>query len=149
MLNLTRLLAVARKEAIQLRRDTRSMAMAFLLPVLLLVLFGYAITWDVEEIKTAVVDFDRTARSRELVEKFSSSGYFTIESRLDNPSEIPLLIERNRVEIALVIPPDFASDLDAGRTAQVQAIVDGTDANTATIILAYTQAVIQTYSAKV
>jgi ABC-2 type transport system permease protein len=145
----TRLRAVARKEVIQLRRDTRSMILAFLLPVLLLILFGYAIKWDIENIQTAIVDQDHTARSREFVETLQSSGYFKIATYLDATDQIAPLLERGRAQIALVIPPDFAQKLDAGMPAELQAIVDGSDANTATIILAYVQRVVVTYSAKV
>jgi ABC-2 type transport system permease protein len=144
-----RLLAVARKEVIQLRRDPRSLALAFALPLLLLILFGYAITWDVNHIATAVLDQDRSARSRDLVSAFRSSSYFTLTAALERPEEIAPLLDRGRVRIALVIPPDFASDLDAGRTARLQAIVDGSDANTATIALGYTQAIVQTFSGRV
>ena len=78
-----RLLAMARKEWIQLRRDPRSMILAFVLPLFLLLFFGFAITWDVDDIGLAVLDADRSAESRALVESFVSSGYFTIESHLD------------------------------------------------------------------
>ena len=149
MIDLKRLLAVSRKEVIQLRRDARSLLLAFLLPVLLLVLFGYAITWDVREIKTAVIDQDRSSRSRDLLDAFAASGYFTIVARPGRAAEIAPLLDRGEVQIVLVIPPDFSEKLGAGRRAPLQAIVDGSDANTATIVLAYAQAIVQTYSAKV
>ncbi|MBI3608924.1 MAG: ABC transporter permease [Nitrospirae bacterium] len=146
LVNLNRLLAISRKEVIQLRRDTRSLILAFLLPMFLLILFGYAITWDVKNIPTAVVDQDRSARSRELIDAFRSSGHFVLTTRLERTSEIAPLLDRGEVQMALVIPPDFEADLGAGRQAVLQAIVDGSDANTATIILAYTQAIVQSYS---
>jgi ABC-2 type transport system permease protein len=139
-------MAVARKELIQIRRDPRSLLLAFLLPVLLLVLFGYAITWDVEEIATAVVDQDRSARSRELIDRFRASGYFAIRHRLARSADLVPLIEAGHIRIALVIPPGFAADLDAGRPAPLQAIVDGSDANTATITLGYTRAIVERYA---
>jgi drug efflux transport system permease protein len=134
---------------IQLRRDPRSLAMAFLLPSLLLVLFGYAITWDVREIRTVVVDQDRTERSRDLLSAFRASGYFDLETYAADASAIGPLLDRGRAQAALVVPPGFAADLDAGRSAPLQLIVDGSDANTATIVIAYTQAIVQTYSARV
>ena len=148
-MSLTRLLAVARKEMIQLRRDTRSLILAFLLPVLLLVLFGYAISWDVRNLRTAVLDGDRSARSRELIETFRASGYFEVVHRLEKPAEIGPLLDRGAIQIALVIPAGFAADIDAGRPAAVQAIVDGSDANTATIALGYAEAVARSWSARV
>lgn len=145
----TRLLAIARKEVIQLRRDVRSLILAFLLPVLLLILFGYAISWDVRNIHTAVLDGDRTARSRELLDAFRASGYFTFVESLERPAEIGPLLDRGAVQVVFVIPPGFASDLDAGRTAALQAVVDGSDANTATIVLAYSDAITRTWSSRV
>lgn len=148
-MSLTRLLAIARKELLQLRRDTRSLILAFLLPVLLLILFGYAISWDVRNIRTAVLDGDRSARSRELIDAFRASGYFTFVEGLERPGEIGGLFDRGSVQLALVIPPGFAADLAAGRTATLQAIVDGSDANTATIVLAYSEAIVRTWSGRV
>ncbi|HYN21918.1 MAG TPA: ABC transporter permease [Thermoanaerobaculia bacterium] len=146
---MTRLLAVARKEVIQLRRDTRSLILAFLLPVLLLILFGYAISWDVRNIHAAVLDGDRSARSRELIEAFRASGYFTIVERLERPAQIGDLFDRGAAQVAFVIPPGFAEAIGAGRSTPVQAIVDGSDANTATIVLAYSEAIAATWSSRV
>ncbi|HEX6048153.1 MAG TPA: ABC transporter permease [Gemmatimonadaceae bacterium] len=146
MLSLPRLLAIARKEVIQLFRDSRSLVLAFLLPVMLLVIFAYGISWDVNDVSTAVVDQDRSARSRALVDAFRSSGYFTIREQPDRPADIDALIDRGRVQLGLVIPPDFSADLAGGQPARVQALVDGSDANTATIVLGYTQAVVRSYT---
>lgn len=141
-----RLRAVARKEMIQLRRDPRSLAMAFALPILLLILFGYAITFDVQHVATGVVDQDRTAQSRALVDAFTASGYFDVVARFDAERDAEPWIDRARAQLVLVIPPGFADDLSAGRRAPLQAIVDGSDANTATIVLGYTQAIVQQFS---
>ena len=146
-LDRVRLAAIARKELLQLRRDPRSLILAFLLPVLLLVFFGYAISWDVTNIRLAVLDQDHSQRARELVDAFQASRRFEIAARLERTAEIGPLLDRGRVRLALVIPPRFAADLGAGRTVAVQAIVDGSDANTATIALGYTQAVVQQFSA--
>ncbi|GAB4328503.1 MAG: ABC transporter permease [Candidatus Zixiibacteriota bacterium] len=142
----TRLWAIARKEVTQLRRDTRSLVLAFLLPVSLLVLFGYAITWDVNDIKTAVVDQDMSPRSRELIEAFTASGYFTITEYLNSMDEVDDRLSRGTDQIVLVIPPDFSANLGGGDPALLQALVDGSDANTATIILSYTEAIVTRYS---
>jgi ABC-2 type transport system permease protein len=144
-----RLRAIVRKEVLQLRRDPRSLILAFVLPVVLLVFFGYAITWDVQHIATAVVDQDQSAQSRALIDAFRSAGYFDLKARPLRTADIGPLLNRSRVQLALVIPPDFSAKLVAGRTAELQAIVDGSDANTATITLAYTQGVVQTWSSRV
>jgi ABC-2 type transport system permease protein len=148
-LDRTRLLAVARKEVLQLRRDPRSLILAFLLPIALLVFFGYAISWDVSDIRLVVVDQDHGARARELVDGFRASGRFTVVGRLERTADIGPLLDRGRARIALVIPPRFGADVGAGRTAVLQAIVDGSDANTATIALGYAQAVVQQFSTRV
>ncbi len=145
-MSLTRLAAVARKEVLHLRRDPRSLILAFLLPVLLTVLFGYAISWDVDDIETGVLDQNGSKASRELLDAFRASGYFRVSTFLEDPSEIRGLIDRGEVRIVLVIPPDFTRDLGAGRTARIQAIVDGSDANTANIAMGYARAIVQSYS---
>ncbi len=146
MLNLIRLRAIARKEIIQLRRDTRSLILAFLLPVFLLIIFGYAITWDVKDIALAIVDQDHSVASRGLVDAFQASGYFAKPVYLEKSAELDRHLDRGDVQIGLVFPPDFGSDLNSSRPARLQAIVDGSDANTATIVLAYTQAIVLKYS---
>ncbi|MBI5837003.1 MAG: ABC transporter permease [Candidatus Eisenbacteria bacterium] len=148
-LNRGRLLAIARKELLQLRRDRRSMWMAFVLPLLLVVMFGYAITWDVNNIPLAAVDLDGTARSRELVDAFRASGYFTVAARPARVREVEPLMDRGKVRVALVIPRGFAADLGAGRTAPLQVLLDGSDANTATIAMGYTQGIVRSYSNRV
>jgi ABC-2 type transport system permease protein len=138
-----RLLAMARKEALQLSRDRRSLALAFLLPLLLLVLFGYAITWDIRQIETAVWDQDRSAASRRLLEAFEASGYFAFVAVLEEDRQVARLLDRGEALVVLVIPPGFSRRLGSGEVATVQALVDGSDANTATIALGYVQAVVQ------
>jgi len=149
MLSPTRLLAMARKELIQLRRDPRSLALAFALPLILLILFGYAISWDVRDIRIAVLDQDRSAASRELVDAFRASGYFSLAGSLERSGAIEPLLERAGAQAVLVIPAGFERDLGAGRAPAVQAIVDGSDANTATIVLGYSEAVVRTWSSRI
>jgi ABC-2 type transport system permease protein len=141
-----RVRAVARKELLHLRRDTRSLILAFLLPVLLTVLFGYAISWDVDDIRIAVLDEDRSKASRELLDAFRASGYFRLTGFLETPDEIQGAIDRGEVRMVLVIPPDFSRDLGAGRTASIQAVVDGSDANTANISMGYARGIVQSFS---
>ncbi|MBU1700988.1 MAG: ABC transporter permease [Candidatus Eisenbacteria bacterium] len=145
-MDLVRTWAISRKEILQLRRDPRSLAMGFLLPVLLLVLFGYAITWDVREIKSVIVDQDASRSSRDLAAALRSSGYFEVRAPVGETNEAVALLDRGTVQLVLVIPPGFAADLGAGRTAPLQALVDGSDANTATIILGYVQAIVQNFA---
>ncbi len=141
-----RLWAVARKEWTQLRRDRRSMALAFLLPVMLLLFFGYAITWDVKDIRLALLDRDHTSRSRSMVEALEASGYFRVVERVDDYAAVDDRVVHGDVTGGLVIPVGFARDLAAGRSADVQLVLDGGDANTATIALNYAEAILAGWS---
>ena len=141
-----RLMAVARKESMQLRRDTRSLVLAFVVPVQMLLLFGYAISWDVRNIALAVDDADHTANSRALVDAFRGSGYFTVRAGVERPEEAAALLRRGNAQAVLVIPRRFSDHLVAGRLPTVQLLVDGADANTATIVLGYAQATVMSWS---
>jgi len=139
---------MARKEWLHIRRDTRSLAMAFVVPAAMVLLFGYVITFDVRDIHMAVFDQSRTAQSRDLVDAFRSSGYFRVTRQLADDDAIAPLLTRGAVRLVLVIPPDFAKHLAAADPAPVQALVDGGDANTASIAINYAQAIVTSYSAK-
>ncbi len=147
--NAGRMLAMASKEWIQIRRDGRSLALAFLLPGLLLWIFGFAITTDVKNIHMAVLDRDNTAHSRALVDAFGQSGYFIVRDALPRAEEAEGLITRGRIRMALVIPERFASDLQAGRPAPVEVVLDGSDAKTATVARGYADAIARSYSNRV
>lgn len=148
MVDVGRLVAVARKEWIQLRRDTRSMVLAFALPLMLLVFFGYAITFDVDDIRIAVLDDDATRESRDLVDALVASGYFTVAERVGAAREIDELLTRGDVLAVLTIPPGFAEDLAApGRPATAQLLLDGSDANTATIAMGLAGAIVSEHGA--
>ncbi|HWA58485.1 MAG TPA: ABC transporter permease [Gemmatimonadales bacterium] len=144
-----RMLAMAGKEWIQIRRDGRSLALAFALPAILLYLFGVAINTDVTNIRMAVLDRDHTARSRALVDAFGQSGYFDVRTTLTRADQAEAAIDRNDVRMVLVIPERFAADLDAGRPAPVEVILDGSDAKTATVARGYADAIARTFSGKV
>lgn len=145
-MNLRRVRAVARKEFLHVVRDPRSLGMAIAIPVLLLVLFGYALTLDVEHVPLVVWDQSATPASRELVSRFSGSRYFHLVGAVPDYPQLERAIDRRRVKAALVIPADFGERIGSGRRAAVQLIVDGTDSNTASIVLAYAEAVASTYS---
>ena len=147
--NATRMLAIARKEWLQIRRDGRSLGLAFLLPAMLLYLFGVAITTDVEDIRLVVLDHDHSAESRALVDAFVQSGYFLLESRIDRLEQAEDKILRGDARIALVIPERFAADLKAGRPAPIELLLDGADASTATVARGYADAIARSFSDKV
>jgi len=125
------------------------MILAFVLPLFLLVFFGYAISFDIDDIQLAVLDRDRTRESRELVEAFSASGYFSVDRWLESAGEIDDALIRRQVLGVMVIPPGYARDVAApGRSGQVQLIFDGSDANTTTIALNYADAIAGRHGAR-
>lgn len=146
---LNRILRIVRKEFLQLRRDPQMLRIIFISPIFQLFIFGYAVTTDVRHVATAVLDADRTAASRELVGRFSNSGYFEIGQNLASPGEIDRLMDSGRVQMVLGIPRGFAADLAAGRTARVQIILDGSDSMTAGIVGGYAAGVVRGHSSRI
>ena len=138
--------AVARKEGIHIVLDWRSLVMGIAIPILLLILFGYALTLDVDQVPLVVWDQSGTQASRDFTRPFEGSPYFALRRFVRTYAEVERAIDAGEALVALVIPVDFASDLGAGRTARAQAIVDGSDSNTATIVLGYIDTVARTYN---
>jgi ABC-2 type transport system permease protein len=145
-MKLRRLLAVARKEFIHVWRDPRALGVSIALPLVLLLLFGYALTLDVDRVPLAVWDQSRTPESRELVGRFEASRYFSIRERPENYPAIERAMDRNRILMALVIPVDFAQRVGSDRAVQVQVLMDGSDANTATLAMTYAESIVRSYS---
>jgi ABC-2 type transport system permease protein len=141
-----RLWALVKKEFIHIVRDPRSLAMAFLMPLILLILFGYAITMDIKTLNLAVYDQDKSVASRNYLEGFPASSYFSVVASVNSYAKARALLDQGKAHLALVIPPHFARDLEQGRTTQVQLLADGSDANTATIALGYAEAITNRFS---
>jgi ABC-2 type transport system permease protein len=145
-MSLRRTMAVARKEGRHILRDPRSLGMALAVPVLMLLLFGMALSLDVDEIPIMVFDRDQTAKSRELIQQFRGSRYFEIIAYTDNYKAIERAIDRNEIRLAVVIPPDYSRLISSGKQASVQFLVDGSDSNTASIAMGYAESVVRLYS---
>jgi ABC-2 type transport system permease protein len=137
------------KEFIQIFRDQRMKGVIFLMPIIQLLVFGYAVTTDVRHVATAIYDLDNSVASRELIARFEASGYFDIAAYAKNPEDIRDLIDRGHVRAVLQMNRGFEDDLRAGRTATLQLIVDGTDSNTAGIVLDYSSKIAGKFSQKV
>jgi len=137
------------KEFLQLFRDPKLRRMVLLMPLVQVMVFGYAVTTDVRRVPTAVVDFDGSVSSRDLLSRFSASGYFRFVSRTRDPDEASRLLDEGKAGAILRIDEGFAQDLRAGRTALLQVIVDGTDSNTAGIVLDYSGRIAGEYSGQV
>ncbi len=137
------------KEFRQIKRDRRVLAILTLVPAMMLLLNGYALNLDVSHITMAVVDHEKSPRSREFVNSFITSGYFDYDRDLNLSEEATELIDDAKIRVAIVIPPDFSQQLLSNRAADIQVLVDGMDANAATTIVGYAQAVTLQYSQKV
>jgi ABC-2 type transport system permease protein len=142
-----KMLAVGTKELRQISRDRRTLLILLFVPALFLLLYGYALNFDVRNIRLAVEDRDRTSVSRELVSAFVNSGYFELAAEVASEGEIEALIDRNVVRAALVIPNGFGTDVLNGIRSEVQVIVDGDNSNTATTVIGYAQAIVAEVSA--
>jgi ABC-2 type transport system permease protein len=125
------------KEFIQVFRDKRSRALLFAPPIIEMLIFGYAATLEVRHIPTAVLDYDNSQVSRDLVSRFTASPYFDVRTYLTDRQQIRDLIDRGEVTVALQINAGFAQDLGKGRTARLQVIVDGSNSNTTLIAVGY------------
>lgn len=145
-MRLSRTWAVAKKEFIHIYRDWRSLGLVILMPAILMLLFGYAVTLDVKKVPIAVLDHDGTQESLLFVHRFTGSPYFKLHAFVLDEEEIKRSIDEGRVKMGLVLPWDFSETIKAGKKVSVQAILDGTDSNTANIILSYVQAVIRQYN---
>lgn len=126
-MNLTRLLALMRKEGLQIMRDRRTLALVFIMPIMQLLLLGYAATSDVRNIPLAVLDQDKSPASRKLLDSFRTADYFRQAFDVNSEDELRTLIDSGHARTGLIIPPDYGSRLAAGRPAQVAFIIDGSD----------------------
>jgi ABC-2 type transport system permease protein len=143
--NVERINQMVRKEFIQIFRDRRMKAIVFVIPLLQTMVFGYAVTMDVNNIPTAVYDLDRSSESRELARRLTASGYFDVRYAPRSPAELQDLLDRSKVTFALQIDRGFSSDLKRLRSASVQVLVDGTDSNTGIVALDYANRIMLRY----
>ncbi len=148
-MNPGRVAAIARKEFIHIIRDPRSMGMGIVIPMLLLFLFGYALTLDVDRVPLIVWDQSGSPASRELVSRFDGSRYFSLNAHTDNYRAVERSIDTREALIALVIPAEFSRDVNAGRKTSVQVILDGSAPNTATFAQGYAESVVAGYSREI
>lgn len=138
--------AVMRKEFLHLIRDIRSLILAFALPLLLILLFGYALSLDVDNVRTVVVDFDKTAVSRDFIRSLDASPYFRVEDYADSTEKAGKYLDHGQATLCVVIPAGFAGDLHADRTTPVQVLLDGSDPNFANISRGYINSFIELYN---
>ncbi len=146
MISFSRVRVLVRKEMRQLFRDPKMKRVMFAAPIIQLLLFGYAVNTDVRNVATVVVDQDRTTESRLLQETLTASGYFRITERGDDPDAIVRALDRGSAVVGVQIPPGFGRDLEAGRAARAQILIDGTNSNTATVAQGYAGRIVQDFA---
>ena len=145
---MTKALAVYRKELRQISRDQRTLLILVFVPAFFLLLYGYALNFDIRHVRLAVQDRDGTPESRSVVSAFINSGYFDLAGAVYGPKEAERLLDVNDARAVLVIPEGFARDIRAGQIAPVQVIISGDNANTATTVLGYAGSILRTASAQ-
>lgn len=148
-MKLQRLLAVARKEFIHVARDWRRLFLSLAIPVILIMLFGYALTLDLRKVPMVVWDQSQSSQSRDLLALFSGSPYFSIIGYYDNYKDLQLDLDRGNTMVAVVIPSDFAQKITGQKKVAIQIIGDGSDANTSRLAMGYAATVDMIYSANI
>jgi ABC-2 type transport system permease protein len=141
-----RIIHVAKKEFRQIFRDKMMRFLLFVPPIMDMLVFGYAASFDVNKVPMAILDEDRTPASREFVEKFSSSGYFDLTQYLSSPDRIDRLFDNGAVSVCLYIKEGFGRAVKGGKTADVLIIVDGTDSSNASVVVTYVNEIVNSYS---
>jgi ABC-2 type transport system permease protein len=143
---LERIKPVVKKEFRQIARDRRSLFLLLVLPAFLLIMYGYALNFDVKHLALAVLDQEKSQRSRDFLDGFLHTEYFDLKFDLDNMKQIDDLMGKGEVQVALVIPRDFSRALLAGRESPVQVIIDGEETGIAGTAIGYVSAIAQSYS---
>ncbi len=141
--------AIARKELLKIRRDRRTLFFILILPLFMLMIYGFGIRYDVTSVSLAVLDYDRSQTSRQFLERFFTSGHFIRAADVNSYAELTSLLDSGRARLGAVIPPDFGRKVELREKVKVQTLLDGTDNNTASIALGYLTAITQDYSVEI
>ncbi len=145
-MNLRRTFAIMRKEVIQIMRDPLSLLVIFAMPIVQLVIYGYGVNLDIKHIPLCVYDRDASQTSQDLLKHFQATEYFNIVHVANNYDDVIRRIDHGACTIAVVVPPQFSEDLHSRGQAQVQALLDASDSNTASIGMGYALSIVQSYS---
>lgn len=144
-MNIVRTLAVAKKETRQIIRDSRSLYLALGIPVMLMILFGFALSLDVDNIPIALWDQNKSPESRDFVNRMTSSGYFRCVAQTEAYGQIMADLDSNLISVGLIIPFDFSEKIKKGDSTQIQAIVDGSDSTRANLAMVYLETIATTF----
>ena len=141
-----RLIAIILKEIYHIKRDKRTLMLLIVFPAILLLIFGYAVDFDVKNVNIAVFDNDNSIESRELIEKLSHYDYFILKYNLTKFKEIDRSLDAGLITACVVIPEDFSEKIKQGKNVDIQIIIDGTNSNTGMTVLGNLSAYITDYS---
>jgi ABC-2 type transport system permease protein len=144
-----RIIHIIRKEFRQMFRDKMMRFLIFIPPITEMLVFGYAASFDVNSVPTAILDQDRTSVSREFVERFSSNGYFRVTQTLTSPDQIDALFDHGTVNVCIYIKKGFGRAVRGGGTADLLIVVDGTDSSNASVVVGYITKIVNSYSEKI
>jgi len=147
-LKFIRLKAIIRKEFYHLIRDYRSLYLAFAIPLLLIILFGYALSLDFDNVETVFVDYDKSELSRDFIRKLDASSYFHVSTMLPGTKEAIEYLDHDRAKLAIVIGPDFQKSISADRETQMQIIIDGSDPTLGNLVRSYIYSFVEQYNQK-
>ena len=147
-MNPLRIKALIRKEIYHLLRDYRSLYLAFAIPLLLIILFGYALSLDVDNVETIVVDYDKSELSRDFISKLDASAYFHVSERLSRTKDAIDYLDHDRTKVAIILPPNFTKSIRADRDTPLQILIEGSDPNFAGIIRGYLTSFTEQYNSK-
>ena len=145
-MNIIHIKAIAKKEFYHLIRDFRSLYLAFIIPILLILIFGYALSLDVDNVKIVVVDYDKTELSRDFIRTLDASSYFNVIQHLSDTVAATGYLDQGRTTMAIIIPPDWTRDIKADRETPLQVLLDGSDPNFAGISRGYITAFVERYN---
>ena len=148
-MNISRTLSLIRKEFLHILRDPRTLAVMFVMPIIQLMLMGYAATTDIEHLNTAVLDADKSGASRELIDAYRASSYFDIVRYVESEQQLERLVDGGHVRAGLIIPEKYGEELAAGGQVQVAFVIDGSDPSVANTVLAASQSVGQAHSTRI
>ncbi|MCX7821808.1 MAG: ABC transporter permease [Brevinematales bacterium] len=137
-----RTIAIAEKEWIEIKRDIRSLIMALVIPVFLLLLFAYALSLDIKNVKVGVLDFDKSTFSRQFISKFKGSEYILIHKYVNNYKEADNILAKGEAKLVIVIPFGFERDYHAGKPLEIQLLVDGSDSSAAIVATGYVKGIV-------
>jgi ABC-2 type transport system permease protein len=147
-MQMKRLLTIAKKEFIHIKRDKASLGIAVIMPIVMLLLFGFAVNTDVSNVNLVVYDGSKTVESREIVNSFINSYYFKLYGEADSADDVENYISSGKVKVGLVIPPDYTRTLRRNETSEVQILVDGSDPTIARTAMSYSKLIGNNYSNK-